>query len=175
MEDDLARQLGRTGLCQGLSRQELVRVAEAGRVERWPEGGVVMEEGAAGPRVVVLLDGVVEVLKRDDRGDERVIAEVGPGGVLGEMGLLSDHPRSATVRAKSPLRLFAMDRATYLEMVEDGDPAALRMGLALARVLAGRVESLNDRVVDLLERVPDEEPVQQFAAYRNRLFTRWDF
>jgi len=173
--DDLARLLGATALCRGLSRAELLRVAEAGRVERWPRGATVMEEGAQGPRVVVLLEGRVDVVKRDADGQDRVLAEVGAGGVLGEMALLHDEPRSATVRAAESLRVFAIDRHTFQEMIEDGDPAALKMGFAIARVLAGRVLALNDKIVDLLARVPDEPPIQELAEYRNKLLTRWDF
>jgi len=175
MTDDLPSQLGATALCQGLTRSELVRVAESGRVEHWPEGSVVMEEGTQGPRVVVLLDGRVQILKRSDDGRERKIAEVGPGGVLGEVGLLHDRPRSATVRASEPLRVFAMDRSTFQEMVEDGDPAALKMGLAIARVLSSRVVALNDKVVDLLEQLSGHQPVEEFSEFRQQLFTKWDF
>jgi len=175
MTDDLPRQLGDTALCQGLTRSELVRVAESGRVEHWAEGSVVMEEGTQGPRVVVLLDGCVQIFKRGDDGEERMIAEVGPGGVLGEVSLLHDRPRSATVRAAKPLRVFAMDRSTFQEMVEDGDPAALKMGLAIARVLSDRVVALNDKVVDLLEHISVHQPVEEFSEYRQQLFTKWEF
>lgn len=174
MDDDLAGQLARTALCRGLSRSELVRVVEAGRIEGWPEGATVMEEGTQGPRVLVLLAGRVTIVKRDADGVERPIAEVGPGSVLGEMGLIHDQPRSATVRAVEPLSVFAMDRGTFQEMVEDGDPAALKMGMAIARVLAERVAALNERIVALLAQVP-AEPIQELADYRSRLLTRWDF
>lgn len=175
MSEDLARLLGQTALCRDLSRAELLRVAEAGRVERWPQGATVMEEGAQGPRVVVLLEGRVDVVKRAADGAERVLAEVGPGGVLGEMTLVHSQPRSATVRAAEPLRVFAMDHHTFQEMVEDADPAALKMGLAIARVLAGRVVALNDKIVDLLALVPGEPPIQELVEYRHKLLTRWDF
>jgi len=143
--------------------------------EHWPEGSVVMEEGTQGPRVVVLLDGRVQIFKRGDDGQERKIAEVGPGGVLGEVSLLHDRPRSATVRAAEPLRVFAMDRSTFQEMVEDGDPAALKMGLAIARVLSSRVVALNDKVVDLLEHISGHQPVEEFSEYKQQIFTKWEF
>lgn len=174
MAEDIAQLLGDTTLCGGLTRPELLRVAESGRVERWPLGSVVMEEGTAGPRVVVLLEGIVQVLKRDEEGLERELARVGPGGVLGEMSLIEAAPRSATVRALEPLRVFAMDRSTFNDMVEDGDPAALKMGLAIARVLSRRVTALNQKMVELLGET-GSAPVQEFSEYEQRLFTRWDF
>ncbi len=175
MSESLVRRLEGTALCRGLTRPELLRVVEAGRVERWPVGATVMEEGSQGPRVLVLLEGRVDVVKRDADGRERVLAEVGPGGILGEMGLLHDQPRSASVRAAEPLQVFAFDRLTFQEMVEDGDPAALKMGLAIARVLTQRVVALNERLVELLAKLPDEPPIRDLSEYRSKLLTRWDF
>lgn len=183
MSDDLVAQLSRTALCQGLTAAELGRLVECGRVEYWPEGALVMEEGTRGTRVIVLLQGRVDICKHDPtprsggrgRGDLRVIAEVGSGGVLGEMSLVDDEPRSATVRAAEPLRVFAMDRARFLEMVDEGDPAALKLGFAIARVLARRVSALNGKVLELIDHLPDDQPLRELAEYRHRLFTTWEF
>lgn len=143
--NDLAQQLSRIDLCAGLTRPELFRLLEAGRVETWPSNSVIMEEGSSGPRLVILLEGEVKVYK-----SKQLMAELGPGTVLGEMSLLRDAPRSASVVAHTELRLFAIDRRTFEEMAGDGDPAALKLGLSMARVLARRVADLNLKVVELL-------------------------
>ena len=174
MPQEIVRALAATPLCSGLDDDELHRLAGEGRVEHWAEGAVVMEEGAVGPRLVVLLSGEVEVLKRDGDGAERVLARVGPGAVLGEMSLLLESPRTATVRAVSPLRVFAMDHTAFQAMVADGDPAALKLAHRIARVLAARVEALNQRVIELLSE-RHREPLDEFAKIRQQLFTRWDF
>lgn len=147
-------QLARTSLCRALSREELHRLVEAGRFETWPVNSVIMEEGSSGPRLVILIEGDVAIYKRDDNEVTQQIATAGAGAVLGEMSLLREQPRSATVRALSPLRLFAIDRRNFEEMARDGDPAALKVGLAIARVLAARVEALNQRVMALSHTAP---------------------
>ena len=88
----------------------------------------------------------------------------GSGEVIGEMSLLLDLPRTATVRACDDIRVFAMDRAAFEQLVEDGDVAALKFGMALSRVLASRVVDLNSKLVALArergESVPESrEPV----------------
>ncbi|TNE89229.1 MAG: cyclic nucleotide-binding domain-containing protein [Deltaproteobacteria bacterium] len=166
--------LARTPLAEGLDADELGRLARAGRVEHWPEEAVVMEEGSLGPRLVVVLQGHAEVVKTGPDGTVHVLATVGPGAVLGEMSLLQQAPRSATVRATSAMRVFAMDQATFNGMLEDGDPAAYKLSHRIARVLAARVDELNRRVVDLLARRPSE-PEEELARIRSELFTRWDF
>ncbi len=144
-------QLARVPLCTGLTRDELTRLVEAGRMENWPVDSVIMEEGSSGPRLVILLEGTVSVRKRSSEAEGQVIAELGPGAVLGEMSLLTEQPRSASVHALTSLRLFAIDRRNFEEMARDADPAALKVGLAIARVLAERVSSLNQRLVDQLD------------------------
>ena len=153
----LVEQIGRIAVLRTLDRDELSRLLEAGRIEVWPVGSVIMEEGSTGPRMVILLDGRVEVLKRSETDGEILLAELGPGAVLGEMSLLTDTPRTATVRAATELRLFAIDRRNFEEMADDADPAALKIGLAIARVLASRLRDLNQRVVSLTGSVATDE------------------
>ncbi len=172
MVDPIAAALAETDLLQTLAPSELARVAEVGRVEHWLEEAIVLEEGAFGPRMMVILEGQVEVLRRDRAGVERAIARLGPGEVLGEMSLLLDMPRTATVRALSPLKVFAMDRTAFLDLVQLSDPAVLRLGLELSRVLAKRLTTLNDKVMDLLSE--NAELRVRFGEARQEVFHLWE-
>ncbi len=172
----LTEALAGTPLCSGLEPDEVERLASAGRVEHWPAGAIVMEEGEDGPRLVVLLEGEVVIQKSDGSGAEHVLGRAGPGDVLGEMSLLTGAPRTATVRASSSLKLYAIDQNTFEGMVLDGDPAALNLGLSIAKVLAYRLTLINTKFVELLEETADEDgPLQEFARFRQELFTRWNF
>lgn len=173
---EIEQSLGRSPLFRSLGSEELGRLIEVGRVEYWQENALVLEEGAYGPRMMVILEGRVEILRRDPGGVQRSIAELGPGEILGEMSLLLDLPRTATVRALEPLRVFAMDRAAFTEMVDNGDPAVLKFGLQLSKVLALRLMRLNDRVVDLLAASETTAPLrEQFSAARQEIFNLWDY
>ena len=170
-------QLAATPLFQGLTPAEIQRIVEVGRIEYWREGAFVLEEGDVGPRMMVLLTGEVEILRRDDQGIQRVIATAGPGEILGEMSLLLDLPRTATVRALGELRCFAMDRTAFEEMVDGGDPAILKFGLQLSRALASRLLTLNDRVVRLIAASDTQDPelAAQYGSARQELFTLWEY
>jgi predicted MFS family arabinose efflux permease len=77
-----------------------------------PSGDVVIREGDPGDRFYVLGEGRVAVSKGGV-----LLAEEGAGDYFGEIALLRDVPRTATVTALTPLRLFAIDRDRFLEVV----------------------------------------------------------
>lgn len=173
---DIRATLAATPLFSALDADGLSRLVDGGRVEYWNEGSLILEQGTVGPRMMVVLEGECEVLQRDPSGVQRNLATLGEGEVLGEIALLLDLPRTATVRAKTDMRVFTMDRATFQGMVDDGDPAALRMGLELSRVLADRLLTLNAVVVDLLMHADGAEPLRQrFTQARQEIFTLWEY
>ena len=77
--------------------------------EEHPAGTDVVRQGEPGERFFVVADGSVDVI-----ADGRKVAEQGPGGYFGEIALLRDTPRIATVRARTALRLLALDRVDFV-------------------------------------------------------------
>ncbi len=171
MATDIAARLLDIALFAPLGPDGVARLVDVGRVEWWNEGSVLLEEGSSGPRMMVVLDGRADVARRDASGVARTIAALGPGDVVGEMALLLDAPRTATVTARTDLRAFSMDRRGFEELVEAGDPAALRFGLELARVLSARLLRLNDVVLDLLLHAEAADPMRRrLAEARDAIF-----
>ena len=72
-------------------------------IKGFKSGETVIEEGTKGTSAFIILSGTVGVLKRSG-GKEVQLATLGQGQVFGEMGLIEDRPRSATVRALSEIR-----------------------------------------------------------------------
>lgn len=110
--------LGAVDLFDPLPAHTLERIAS--RVVHVPAGpgDVIMREGDSGDRFYVVADGEVEVT----RGD-RALARFGPGDSFGEIALLRDVPRTATVTATTAATLLALERADFLEAVT-GHPVA---------------------------------------------------
>jgi len=76
-------------------------------------GETIFRQGDAGDLVYVIVNGEVEAIREDPEGENHVLATMGPGEYFGEMALLSDAPRTATVRARTQLDAVAMARADF--------------------------------------------------------------
>jgi uncharacterized protein YhbP (UPF0306 family) len=80
------------------------------------EGAVIVRQGAPADKFFIIIDGEVEVVREDD-GQQRTLATLSRGQFFGEMAILRDTPRMATVRAITPTTLFAMDRDAFQGLV----------------------------------------------------------
>jgi MFS family permease len=103
----------------------LDRLAKALVEIRLPQGAVVIREGEPGDRFYIVDDGIVEV-----QGNT-----LGPGASFGEIALLRDVPRTATVTAASDVILYALDRAPFLEAVTGHEPASAAADAVIAQRL----------------------------------------
>jgi thioredoxin reductase (NADPH) len=81
-------------------------------------GDIVLKEGDPADRFYMIVKGEAEVTHRAADGAQAVINRFGPGDYFGEIGLLNDAPRKATVRARSPLEVMALDRDTFARLMK---------------------------------------------------------
>jgi CRP-like cAMP-binding protein len=106
-------------------------------------GDVLFREGDAGDRMYVILEGQVDI-----RVGETVVENAGQGSIVGEMALIDDGPRAASVVAATLCRLVAVDRARFHSLIQS-DPA---FATHVMKVLVERLRRMN-RLFDGRERV----------------------
>jgi CRP-like cAMP-binding protein len=127
-QDAKAEALRRAPLFEGLSRKELVQLARASEDLEVPPGKVLCKEGELGEQFFVIVDGNVEVTRQGKR-----VATRGGGEFVGEIALLEETPRMATVTAKTPLRLFVLTRKDFRRLVGENPSVERKVLRALAR------------------------------------------
>jgi MFS family permease len=114
--------LGAVPLFRMLPVPVLERLASSSRERSAAAGEVIIRQGEPGEAYYVIADGHAQVLV-----DGAQVAELGPGDAFGEIALLMERPRTASVRAEDDMRLEALDRDVFLEVVgghEDSRDAA---------------------------------------------------
>lgn len=106
-----------------LPQQDLERLCIGTEEVNLPAGELLFSEGDRGDRAFVVLDGQIEVVKATVGGE--VLLAVQSDGVVGEMALLDDAPRNASVRARSDSTLLTIPKARLDELL-DSSPSASR-------------------------------------------------
>jgi len=148
-----ADQLCRTSLGRGLTPAQahsLLAIADESDLEA---GTTVFRESDPGDCVYLVLDGRVQVLKKDKQGTEHPLAELEPGTVLGEMSLVAGNaPRSATARAMTKAKLLRLPTDRFQGLLSRDDLAALKVVRNIAEEMGRRLLVMNERIVETLSR-----------------------
>ena len=134
-QDTKVEALRRAPLFEGLSRKELEGLAKVSEDVEVPPGTVLCREGELGREFFVLVEGEVEVTK-----DGKGLGLRGGGDFFGEIALVENVRRTATVTAKTQVRFFVLTAQAFRSLL-DTSPGVERKVL---RALAKRVMSLSD-------------------------------
>jgi CRP/FNR family transcriptional regulator, cyclic AMP receptor protein len=129
-QDTKVEALRRAPLFEGLSRKQLVQLARVSEDLEVAPGKVLCKEGEIGQEFFVIVDGEVEVTK-----DGKQLATRAGGEFFGEIALLEDIPRTATVTARTPLRFFVLTRRDFRQLIHDNPDVERKVLRALARRL----------------------------------------
>ncbi len=113
-DDSLEAHLARMPLFSGLTSDQLEDVAGTVIDRRVKAGKTVIKAGNWGHEVVLVLDGEVEVQR-----DGAVVATLGPGDYVGEIAVLSDVRRNATVVARTPVVVGAIDTGQFRALLRE--------------------------------------------------------
>ncbi len=129
-------------LFQGMSEEELGWIAPSVERLRLEKGETVLEEGHENHRLFAVVSGRLKVWRRSEV-EELVLAEVGPGELLGEMSVLEGGPASANVTALEASVVLALEGRVLEGLIEAHPRVAARLYRRLALLLKRRLEGAN--------------------------------
>jgi CRP-like cAMP-binding protein len=118
-------------LFSGMKSKELKRISQAMTEKNADPGQTITEEGKQGVGFFVIETGTARV---DVGGEEK--RTLGPGDYFGEIALIADAPRTATVTADTPLRCWALARWDFRPLVEGNATVAWRLLDSVAKIVA---------------------------------------
>ena len=122
--------LAKVLLFSGCNRKELGQIASLATEIDVPEGKVLAKEGAPGREFYVILDGKAKVSIGG-----RQVAMLGPSDFFGEMALLDQGPRVATVVAETPMEVAVLDPREFSTLVEEHPGVARKILKVMAQRL----------------------------------------
>jgi len=125
-----------------LDAESLVLVASAARRVRFPKGSIVFQEGDPGDYLLVIEKGQVKVVLIGDDGQETIVNILDPPALLGEIALLDEAPRSATVVAVTASEFLQIARGPFLALIKRHPDLALEIMARLARRLRKTTEQV---------------------------------
>lgn len=124
-------------LFANLDESELIEIGRHADEVPVAEGQTLVAQDAAGTSFYVIIDGAADVIR-----DGQKLAELTSGDFLGEMALLEDLPRSATVVTTAPSRVLEMHRRDFSAVLDDAPHLARKMLATMAHRLRYADEQL---------------------------------
>ena len=124
--------LRRVPLFAELDPEDLQRIASTSRERVYPKGEAIMREGDIGSELFVIVDGTVRVVRTEPDGSERHIRGYEGGDHIGELAVLREGPRAASVIADGEVRTLVIDGENLKAILRERPEAAMAMLATLA-------------------------------------------
>ncbi len=125
-----------------LTKKELQELNDAALEQAYIPGVVLCRQGEIGRRLFIISEGQAEIFVETDKSQMILVKNVGPTDYFGEMSLINDAPRAATVRTISHCKTLEIDREAFVAVI-DQNPALLR---AIVRQISNHLRN-NDRII----------------------------
>src|SRR5262245_23989578 len=128
-----------------VSDSDLEAIASLLIERRFPKHKTIVEEGLPGDYMYVIREGQVKVTKLSGDGREKILELFGPGSFFGEMSLLDNSPRSASVKTLAETRILALSRSDFLGVLRRSPDIAM----AVIKELTRRVRQVDEHASSL--------------------------
>jgi len=144
---DTIERLARVPLFKKLDPENLALLSESMRTVTFPAGTKVVEMGERGRSLFLITEGQVSVIY-PSRTTDFELARLGPGEFFGEMALLNDEPRSATVQSVGEIEVLTLQKEDFRRIVQDSPGVAL----TLLEALSVRIRNADEHISGLSDK-----------------------
>jgi CRP/FNR family transcriptional regulator, cyclic AMP receptor protein len=138
-------------LLENFSAAEVELLAQFMDVYRAAPGVEIIREGDGGDFLLMVLEGTVEVHKRDRWNTQQLLASVDAGRTLGEMSMIDGEPRFATCIAAAPALIAVLDRESLARIIVEQPLLGAKILMELVLMLSQRLRATSQRLLGLLD------------------------
>jgi len=154
----------------GIKANEIEELIAFSKVRAYPPEAILCRENALEDRFYMILEGEVEVTKVINNNEKRLLKTLGPGDFFGEMALIHNAPRAATVSAKSALTTLELDKAAFDRVLHNSSSIAM----AMVSEISNRLRSNDQLAVDDL-RMRASELAEAYQKLAEQELARREF
>ena len=131
-----------------LTDEQISELANQSREVQFRKNAILMTEGDAGESMYVIASGLVKVFVSDEDGKELVLYEQGEGAVIGDIALLDDEPRSASVATLENTTAIMINKSDFLRIMQSSPEMALGIIRSLTQRLRHATEGSRSLALD---------------------------
>ena len=154
----------------GITPDEVQKLISQSKVHSYLTGTVLCRENKVETTFYMILEGEVEVTKNINQSEERLLKTLGPGDFFGEMGLIHNAPRAATVTAKTNLVALELEKEAFGDVLNHSSSVSL----AMVREISNRLRENDEMAVEDL-RLRAGELAQAYQKLAEEEVTRREF
>jgi CRP/FNR family transcriptional regulator, cyclic AMP receptor protein len=145
--------VGRSLFFAEFSREDVQLLAGYMDVFRVEPGEIIIQEGDGGDYMLLIVEGLVDILKKGMRHEQQHMTTVGPGMTLGEMSMIDGEPRFATCIATESTVFAVLHRDDMAKIILDHPSLGSKILVKLVSMLSGRLRQTSARLLQYLEGV----------------------
>jgi small-conductance mechanosensitive channel/CRP-like cAMP-binding protein len=163
--DHMARvkAIAKIDFLHGLPEAAIGTLAADSHIELYAPGEYVVRQGEHGEELYLCLSGELQVLHQPDNGELREVAQLGSGGLFGEIAQLTGEARNASVRAATPCELLVLRKPAFVQVLKETP--------ALAELISERLAQRRAEL-DALERVTPDITQANLAQHKSHFLQR---
>ena len=141
-ESKILRGLNQTALFQNIDDKALIQLSKKAGFEEYKAEETIVWEGEPSDQLFIIINGIVAVKKVIPGKSDKIFAYLLPGSSFGEVGILENKPRSATVAALTDVEVLVFDRDYFLKILHEYPTVAIE----LAKLLGYYLTESNKRI-----------------------------
>ncbi len=138
----------KTEIFKNLTEDDFLHIAQVAKDQSFKKGDIIFEENSMADAFYIIASGEVEILKEMEKGPQEILATKKSYDVFGEMAVIDDLPRSATIRAKSDIVLLKLSKDIFNELLKSFS----HVSLEIARSICSTVRKANINYINDLEK-----------------------